>query len=148
MSKSKMNDPGIPKSEREEVLDAIIGPDEEVSKKVSEDILETYEIREERLIDKFKTRLQERIKEVHDECGKIPAALAATLKNVREYQRERVPKAIGADEWVDQIFCVALLPNTHAEPLYDFRNCRTGEVSDKDRKILNELKLELEVPEE
>jgi hypothetical protein len=115
---------------------------------VSEDILETYGITGEQLVDKFKARLQERIKEIHGETGRIPASLEATLRNVREYQREKAPKSISADEWVSEVFGVALPPTTHAQPLYNFRNCGTGEVSDKDRKILQDLKTELEGNEE
>lgn len=148
MSESKVIKLIPPKSEGEELFDAILGPDEEVSEQVSEDILETYEITGEQLVDKFKNRLQERIKEVRDETGQIPTSLEATLRNVREYQREKAPRSMSADEWVSEVFNVALLPNTHSQPLYNFRNCRTGEVSEKDRKILEGLKNELEVGEE
>ena len=148
MSKSKVIEPIPPKSDREELFDAILGPDEEMSEKVAEDIVETYGITGEQLVDKFKTRLRERIKEIRDEIGRIPTSLEATLRNVREYERERAPKAVGADEWVNEIFDVALLPNTHARPHYDFRNCGTGEVSEKDRKILNDLRIELEGAQE
>lgn len=148
MSKSKVIEPIPPKSGREEVYDAILGPDEEMSERVADDILETYPITGELLVDKFKARLQERIKEIRDETGAISAPLEATLRNVREYQREEMPKALGADEWVGEIFNTALQPNSHANPLYSFRNAGTGEVSEKDRKILHDLRTELEGAEE
>lgn len=144
MSESKVIKLNPPKSESEELFDAILGPDEEISEGVSEDILKTHGITGEQLVDKFKASLQERIKEIHNDTGKIPTSLEATLRNVREYQREKAPKSISADEWVSEAFSVALLPTSHAEPLYSFRSSGTGEVSDKDRKILQDLKTELE----
>ena len=144
MSKNKPDERFPPKTETEELFDAILGPDEDISQKVADDIIETYEITREQLIDNLKVRLQERIKEIRDETGTIPKALEAMLTNVREYQREKAPKAVGAEEWITDIFSGALMPSAHAQPLYDFRNRGAGEVSEKDRRILNEMKAELE----
>jgi hypothetical protein len=144
MSESKVIKLVPPKTEGEELVDAIFGPDEEISDRVSEDILETHGIWGEQLVERFKARLQERIKEERDRTGTVPQALEATLRNVRQYQKERAPKTISADEWVSELFNVTLVPNTHSQALYDFRNRGTSEVSIKDRKILDDLKTELE----
>lgn len=144
MSKNKPDERFPPKTETEELFDAILGPDEEISQKVADDIIETYEITREQLVDTLKVRLQERIKEIRDETGTIPRALEAMLTNVREYQREKAPKSVDADEWVADIFSGDLLPSAYATPLYDLRNRAAGEVSENDRRILNEITAELE----
>lgn len=143
MSKSKLNKQE-PKSEREEFFDAILGPDEELTEKVARDILDTYRVTSEQLVNNFKARLQQRIKQITDETGTVPKSLEATLKNVREYQKEKAPKAVDADEWVADIFSDALLPSAHSAPLYDLRNRAAGEVSENDRRILNDITAELE----
>ena len=142
MSKSRGIKPD-PKSEREEFFDALFGPDEEITLEAARDILDTYEISGEQLVDKLKARLQQRIKDIAGETGTLPKSLEATLKNIREYQKEKEPNAVNADEWIGEIFSGAM-PNAHAQPLYDFRNSRAGQVSKKDRSILDQIRAELE----
>jgi len=144
MPKSRIIKPIPPKSEQEELYDAVFGPNEEMSEDLADDILATYAVTGQMLVDKFKARLQERIKEIHDQTGEIPAPLEATMRNVRQYERERIPRTVGADEWVSEIFGAALLPSSHASPLFSFRTSSTGEISENDRDILSRLMLELE----
>jgi hypothetical protein len=148
MKKSKNIAPIPPKSEGEELFDAVLGPDEELSDQVSRKVLETYGITGERLVDKLKTRLQGKIKQIHDETGKISEPLEATLKNVREYQKEKVPKPISADVWINGMFDGKYIQSAHEQPLYSFRNCEGGEVSENDKQILSSLKAELGNEEE
>ena len=143
MSKSKGNKPEV-KSEREEFFDAVFGPDEEITVEAARDILGTYGVTGEQLVNNFKKRLQDRIKRVTDETGTIPKSLEAMLKNVREYQKEKAPKAIDAEKWVADIFSNTSVPSSQSTPLYDLRNRAAGEVSEKDRQILNEITTELE----
>jgi hypothetical protein len=143
MTKSKFNKQE-PKSKREEFFDAILGPDEEITERAAEEILSTYELTGEELVNNFKARLQQRIKQLRDETGGIPESLAATLRNVSDYQKERAPKTFDADETVQSIFSEVPLPKTSAQPLYSTRNRTAGEVSEKDKKILNEITAELE----
>jgi hypothetical protein len=130
-------------TDSEELFDAILGPDEEISEKTAAEIMETYARTKEQLVDNLKARVQKRVKEIRDETGQVPNTLVAMLNNIREYQRERVPKAMSAEDWVSEMFSGAAMPTTHAEPRYAFRNLDTGEVSENDRRILNEMEAEL-----
>lgn len=143
MSKSKLNKQE-PKSEREEFFDAILGPDEELTEKAARDILDTYRVTSEQLVNNFKARLQQRIKQINDETGSIHEPLAATLRNVSEYQKEVAPKPVNADERIAAIFSETTLPKMGEERLYDLRNLGAGEVSENDKRILNEITAELE----
>lgn len=143
MSNSNPEDKFPPKTPKEELFDAILGPDEEISQDIAEEIVHSYGSTREQLVENLKTQLQERIKEVRDETGVIPNALVAMLNNVREYQKEKVPKAVRADEWIGEIFSGAM-PNAHAQPVYNFRKCSTGQVSEKDSDILDQMKADLE----
>lgn len=148
MTKSKNIVPIPPKSEHEELFDAVLGLDEELSEKVSYKVLDTYGITGEGLVNKLKMRLQEKIKQVHQETGKILEPLEATLKNVREYQKEKEPKPVSPDAWIGGMFDATSMQVTNEQPHYSFRNCEGGEVSEKDKKILSSLKAELENEEE
>lgn len=73
----------------------------------------------------------------------MPAELVAMLNNVRAYQEEKEPKAVGTDEWISQIFNVSSTSST-AQPVYNLRTRNVGMLSEKDKKILNEMIAELE----
>jgi hypothetical protein len=73
----------------------------------------------------------------------MPAELVAMLNNVRAYQKEKEPKAVGADEWISQIFNISATSST-AQPVYNLRTREVGMLSEKDKKILNEMIAELE----
>ncbi len=133
----------VRKTDSEAIFDAILGPDEEIREKTAEEIMETYERRKEQLVDNLKSRVQKKVKDIRDETGQVPNALVTMLNSIREYQREQVPKALSAADWVSEIFSGAAMPNTHAEPRYAFRNLDAGEVSENDRRILNEMEAEL-----
>jgi len=132
------------KTAKDELFDAVFGRDEEISENVAEEIVQSHGVSREQLVDNLKMEVQERIKRVRDETGAIPKTLVAMLNNIREYQKEKAPKPVGADEWVAEIFTGGAMPSSHAQPLYNFRGRGTRELSDNDRRILNELQAEIE----
>src|SRR5438876_3302719 len=92
-----------PKTAKDELFDAVFGPDEEISENVAEEIMQSHGVSREQLVENLKAQLQDRIKEIRDETGVIPNALVAMLNNVREYQKDKAPKALRADEWIGEI---------------------------------------------
>jgi hypothetical protein len=140
--KSDKNFP--PKTAKDELFDAVFGPDEGISENVAEEIMQSHGVSREQLVESLKMQVQQKIKQVRTESGAIPETLVAMLNNLREYQKEKAPKPVGPDEWVAEIFSGAAMPNSHAQPLYNFRGRGTGELSDNDRMILSELQAEIE----
>lgn len=148
MSKSRKNEPGFPEHVKPDVFDAILGPVDEIGEAAAANILETYGITGESLVTALKARLQERIRQVRDETGEIPAALEAILKNVREYQKENIPRPSTAAKWVEDMFLESFMPKSHTQLLYNFRNRGAAGISESDKKILDNMKSELEDMEE
>lgn len=132
-----------PKTAKDELFDAVFGLDEEISEKVADEIMQSHGASREQLVESLKTQLRDKIKEIRDETGVIPHALVAMLNNVREYQKEQEPKLVQADEWIGEIFS-GVLPNKDAQPVYSFRKSSSGQVSEKDRKIIEQMKVDLE----
>jgi hypothetical protein len=132
-----------PKTASDELFDAIFGRDEDIAEKLGEEIMDSYGVSSEHLVESLKLEIQKRIKESRDETGAMPAELVAMLNNVRAYQKEKEPKAVGADEWISQIFNVSSTSST-VQPVYNLRTRDVGMLSEKDKKILNEMIAELE----
>lgn len=140
--KSDKNHP--PKSAKDELFDAVFGPDEDISENNADEIMRTHGVSREQLVENLKIHLQDKIKETRDETGDIPEMLVAMLTNIREYQKEKAPKPVGADEWVAEIFNSTSMPSSHAQPMYSFRNRKAGGLSENDLRILSELEAEIE----
>ncbi|MFY9619446.1 MAG: hypothetical protein WAQ99_06510 [Pyrinomonadaceae bacterium] len=133
-----------PKTAKDELFDAVFGPDEDISENNAAEIMRTHGVSREQLVENLKTHVQERIKKTRDETGVIPEMLVAMLNNIRDYQKEKAPKPVGADEWVAEIFNPTSMPSSHAQPIYNFRSKKAGGLSENDRRILSELEAEIE----
>jgi len=133
-----------PKTAKDELFDAVFGPDVDISENIADEIVRSYGVSREQLVENLKIQVQEKIKRTRDETGDIPGSLVAMLNNIRDYQREKEPKPVPADQWVAEIFNPTAMPSSHAQPMYNFRNRKTGGLSENDRRILSELEAEIE----
>ena len=140
--KSDKNQP--PKTAKDELFEAVFGPDEDISENNADEIMRTHGVSREQLVENLKIHLQDKIKKTRDETGVIPETLVAMLNNIRDYQKEKAPKQVGADEWVAEIFNPTSMPSSHAQPIYNFRSRKAGELSENDLRILSELEAEIE----
>jgi len=144
MSNFKSDKNLSPKTAKDELFDAVFGPDEDISENNADEIMRTHGVSREQLVENLKIHLQDRIKKTRDETGAIPEMLVAMLNNIRDYQKDKAPKPVGADEWVAEIFNPTSMPSSHAQPIYNFRNRKAGGLSENDRRILSELEAEIE----
>lgn len=78
---------------RDELYDAILGPDEDITDEQAEAILDTYGITAESLVTDFREHL---VKAILRADGQGKANLEAALKNVDDYIAER-EKELGHD---------------------------------------------------
>src|SRR5437867_1122620 len=102
-----------PKTARDELFDAVFGLDEDISENNADEIMRTHGVSREQLVENLKILLQDKIKKTRDDTGVIPEMLVAMLNNIRDYQKEKAPKPIAADEWVAEIFNPASMPSSH-----------------------------------
>jgi hypothetical protein len=133
-----------PKTAKDELFDAVFGPDEDISETTAEDIIRSHGVSREQLVENLKIHVQEKIKKTRDETGDVPEALVAMLNNIRDYQRDKEPKPTPAHQWVAEIFSPTSMPSSHAQPIYNFRNKKADGLSENDRRILSELEAEIE----
>src|SRR5690242_1333756 len=122
MSNFKSDKKIPPQTAKDQLFDAVFGPDEDISENNADEIMRTHGVSREGLVENLKIHLQEKIKRTRDDTGVIPATLVAMLNNIREYQKEKTPKSVGADEWVAEVFNPTSMPSSHAQPKYSFRS--------------------------
>lgn len=141
MSKSKNNISRSEKNKREEMIDAILGPDEEMTDETAAEILNQYGIDETKLLDNFKVSVQKHLRQIpasSDESKK----LGAMLRDIGEFQRASAPEAISPKDWIAGLMN-NLIPRQSA-PSYSYRDRKEGDLPASDQELLDGLKKELE----
>lgn len=131
-----------PKSAREELFDAILGPDEEMDDEQADEILRSYNLTGSQLVEEFKLRLQAELKNHLQATNEVSKPLEA-LKSIREQQRAAEPEPVEADSWIAGFLGGGISPSTQPQLLYSFHKQKEGAVSANDKKILDELETEL-----
>jgi hypothetical protein len=132
-----------PKAPREELLDAILGPDEEMDDELANKILDHYNLTGAQLVEEFKLRLQAEAKSHFQETNEVSKPLEAALKSIREYQRAAEPEPVRAESWIDAFLRGSIASGAQQQPLYSFHRLREGSATANDQKILDELEAEL-----
>jgi hypothetical protein len=135
--------PAPPKSPREELLDAILGPDEEMDDDLADEILRSYNLTGSQLVEEFKLRLQTEIKSHLQATNEISRPLEGALKSIRDQQRAAEPQPVRADSWIDSFLGGSVFAGNQPQLLYSFHRLRQGAATANDKKILDELEAEL-----
>lgn len=141
MPDKKSQLPSIQKSMREEMIDAIIGIDEEMDDDTAREILESYGLNEDDLLAEFKQCIRVELRNI-DPATRESENLGKTLKNINDFQNQSSPYSVVPKDWVSGMLN-KLLPESQTKPLYSFHNRNDGEMSDHDKKILDDLEDEL-----
>lgn len=128
------------RNQQEEMIDAILGADEEMTDELASEILTFYGIAENDRIDNLKASIAERLKHVPAESD-AARQLGGMLRNLRDYQKELTGAKLSplhrVSELLDRLFAPPLTTS------YDFRDRKEGELPDSDQAILDDLKKEL-----
>ncbi|MBA2525929.1 MAG: hypothetical protein H0V18_09135 [Pyrinomonadaceae bacterium] len=132
-----------PKSPREELFDAILGPDEEMDDELADEILDSYNLTGPQLVEEFKLRLQAEIKSHLQATDEISKPLEAALKSIRDQQRASEPEPVRADSWIDGFLGGSIVAGAQPQLLYSFHRLRQGAATANDKKILDDLEAEL-----
>jgi hypothetical protein len=143
MSKSK-NDSLPPKSEREQLLDSILGPDEEMDDESADQILGSCGITGSELVNEFKLRLQSELRQHHQETDEVSQPLSWALRSIRKSQTRPEAEPDDPKSRITGILNGTVPSNNQSTILYAFHNLADGEVSGNDKQILDELRVELE----
>jgi DNA-binding PucR family transcriptional regulator len=128
------------RSRREDVIDAILGRDEEMTDEMASDILTLYGITENDLIDNLKASISERLKHVPAESD-VAQRLGGMLRNMRDYQKKITGAKLSPSERISQLLGGLFSPPVTAT--YSFRDRKEGQLPESDQEILDNLKKEL-----
>jgi len=122
------------------MIDAILGPDEEMTDELTSDVLTLYGVSENDLIDNLKASISQRLKDLPAESD-AAQRLAGMLKNLRDYQKEITGAKLSPTKRISQLVDGLFTPPLTAR--YSFRDRKEGELPDSDQTILDDLKKEL-----
>jgi hypothetical protein len=138
----------IPKTEEDELFDALIGPDEEIDDETAKEVLKIYGVSSSDLVSKLKSRVEADVRKLRSESKSTPVPIQNALKNL---QTATTPHPKPDPMNVD--------PNTHINNLLGgkakavsgaagrigFRGRKAGErVSRKDKELIESLKAEVD----
>jgi hypothetical protein len=143
MSKSK-KDSLPPKSEREQLLDSIFGPDEEMDDELADEILGGCGIIGSELVEEFKLRLQSELRQHYQETNEVSQPLSAVLRSIRESQTQPESESDDPKSRITNILHGIVPSSNQGDVMYSFHNLADGAVSGNDKQILDELRTELE----
>lgn len=142
---SKLKKEEILSSEKticEELYESILGPDEELDDELADEIMQTYNISEAELVEEFKNRLQADARRIYAETGKASDELTDAIRNVGKHQQNSAPEIIEPKTLIGGLLNGNLPSPTHSKVSYAFR--KDGELTDNDKKILDDLTTKLE----
>src|SRR5688500_4493006 len=91
------------KSKEDQVLDAILGPDEEMDEEMAGYILAQHGVDEFSLVDEFKRSLQEEVRSLSQDSQEA-INLNTTIRNITEYQRASSPALMKPADLLEGIF--------------------------------------------
>lgn len=130
----------VEKTKKEQFIDAIIGKDEELTDELASKILSEFGIDESRLVDNFKDSIQNDLRKLHSE-SKEASNLRRTVRNITEYQKSSSLDVGEPEDYIASL--INTVQSAFQKPVFSFRNRNNGEMSEKDKMILNELQEEL-----
>lgn len=132
-----------PKSEREEIFDALLGPPEEMDEESADAFLETYDIDPTQLVSELKECISRESRKLRVAGREAPPTMQNALRDLREYERRRsTPPLVDPAIWIGNLLNSDLGGTGRTEVVYSFHK-RKGDLSESDQAVLDALKAEL-----
>ncbi len=133
----------VPKSEREEIFDALLGTPEEMDEESAEAFLEGYGIDSAQLVSDMKERVAREARKLRVAGKDEPITMRNALRSLREAERHgHESPQVDPETWIGKLLSGDLGSVGRAEVVYSFRN-RKGDLSENDRAVLDALNAEL-----
>lgn len=129
----------IQKSEEEIINEALFGADEDIYIETAEEILASYNINTDDLVNDLKSRIQQELRENYGKKDKEKDSgnLGNVLRDISNYQRASDPKQIEPKSLIQGFLDGTM--QTKLKPSFDFRNKSKDGISENDKQILKEL---------
>jgi hypothetical protein len=129
----------IQKSEEEIINEALFGADEDINIETAEEILASYNINSDDLVNDLKSRIQQELKENYGKKDKDKETgnLGNVLRDISNYQRANDPKQIEPKSLIQGFLDGTM--QAKLKPSFDFRNKSKDGISENDKQILKDL---------
>jgi len=129
----------IQKSEEEIINEALFGADEDVDIETAEEILASYNINSDDLVNDLKSKIQLELKENYGKKDKenVSENLGRVLRDISNYQRVNDSKQIEPKNLIQGFLDGTM--QAKLKPSFDFRNKSQDGISENDKRILKEL---------
>lgn len=129
----------IQKSEEEIINEALFGADEDIYIETAEEILASYNMSGDDLVNDLKLRIQQELKENYGKKDKEKDSdnLGKVLRDISNYQRANDPRQIEPKSLIQGFLDGTM--QAKLKPSFDFRNKSKDGISENDKQILKDL---------
>lgn len=137
----------IPKTEEDELFDALIGLDEEIDNDTAKEVLKIYGVSSSDLVSKLKSRIEADARKLRLEGKSIPVPMQNALKNLQAATApppKPDPMKVDPNVHIDNLLNGKAKVASGAAGRIGFKGRKAGErVSRKDKEIIESLKTEV-----
>jgi len=122
------------KSERGKIDEAVFGKEDDFDEQLANDLIASYGLSAESLVDKLKSKMQDQVRERYANNERDIEKLTDTIKSIGNYQKQSLEKT-EPDNWIPGILTGAMGNNSQIARAHRPKN--SEELSANDKSILD-----------
>ncbi len=124
------------KSEREKIDEAVFGKEDDFDEQLANDLIASYGLSAESLVDKLKSKMQDQVRERYANNERNIEKLTDAIKSIGNYQKRSLEKT-EPDNWIPGILAGAMGNNSQIARAHRPKN--SEEPSENDKNILDSM---------
>lgn len=124
------------KSERGKIDEAIFGNEDDFDEQLASEVIESYGLTAESLVNKLKSKMQDKVRERYANNEKNIENLNSAIKSIGNYQKRSLEKS-EPDNWIPGILAGAMGNNSQIACAHRPKN--SEEPSENDKTILDDM---------
>jgi len=124
------------KSERGKIDEAIFGNEDDFDEELANDVIESYGLSAESLVNKLKSKMQDKVRKRYADGEKNIENLTGAIRSIGNYQKRSLKKT-EPDNWIPGILAGAMGNNSHIARAHRPKN--SEEPSENDKNILDSM---------
>lgn len=125
------------KTEREKIEDAIFGNEDDFDEELAEEIIESYGLSAESLVEKLKLKMQEEVRERYGKNDNNIDNLNRAIRSITNYQKQSLVET-EPDNWIPGIIAGAV--GNNSQIAYAHRPKDSVQASENDEHIIEDMK--------
>jgi hypothetical protein len=137
-----------PKTEEDELFDALIGPDEEIDGEAAKEVLEIYGVNSSELVSRLKSRVEADVRQLRSEGKNVSVPMQNALKNLQAATApppQQNPMDVDPNVHIDNLLSGKAKAATSSTSRTSLRGRKSGErVTKKDKALLDSIKSEVD----